>query len=439
MAVIEITDVTVPNLDTARLWGAAVDAPVTGSHIDAYSVKLAGWVLGRSAPVVAIEVVHEDRLVRSIPTYALHGGDGAGALGRADRPSAPTGFWGAVGVLGWPPEFKFFLRAVLKEGNAVPLATIRGRHHPLRSGFTPVLRPLMVTALGRSGTTWLMRLLAEFPRIVVHRRYPYEFRAAKYLAHMLKVVSEPADHLGSSRPDNFHNDLHWVGHNPFNSEFAAGHHRLTHWFGRTYVEQLAAFCQQSIDECYLQIADDQSVSEPRFFAEKLYPDHTSRLICDIYPETREIFMVRDFRDMFSSMLAFNAKRGTASFGSARASNDDEFVAIRRECALDLLRAWRQRSAHAHLLRYEDLVTSPQETLAALCQYLELDMSASDIEQVIRRAETASTELSQHRTTPSPRASIGRWRHDLAPSLRASCQEAFADVLTAFGYDREGAA
>ena len=40
---------------------------------------------------------------------------------------------------------------------------------------------------------------------------------------------------------------------------------------------------------------------------------------ELYPRAREVILVRDFRDMVSSMFAFNAKRGFQGFrrGSVR--------------------------------------------------------------------------------------------------------------------------
>lgn len=231
MAVVEIIDVSVPDLDRRQLWAATVDSPTKGSAIDAYAVKLAGWVLARRAPAVAVEVVRDNRVIRFMPTYALRAREGAPELSSTERPPARIGFWGAVGVLGWPSEFELHLRAVLQDDSRVPFAVIRGRHQTICSGFTPKLNPLMVTAMDRSGTTWLMRVLAEHPRIVALRRYPYEFRPARYWMHMLKVVSAPSDYVFSSDPDNFPLDLERAGHNPYNTEFVDGHPSLKSWFG----------------------------------------------------------------------------------------------------------------------------------------------------------------------------------------------------------------
>ena len=59
-----------------------------------------------------------------------------------------------------------------------------------------------------------MKLLAAHPQVVVFRRFPYESAPAKYWLHILRVLSEPANMAESAHPDDFHNDLWWVGAQP---------------------------------------------------------------------------------------------------------------------------------------------------------------------------------------------------------------------------------
>ena len=65
----------------------------------------------------------------------------------------------------------------------------------------------------------------------------------------------------------------------------------------------------------------------------------------------------------------------------------------------LLDDWRERGGKAHLVRYEDLIARPQETLADLFSYLEVDASPTTVEMVLDRAlAESSCEQRQHRTS-----------------------------------------
>src|SRR5262249_5887071 len=157
-------------------------------QIDRYVLKIAGWVLGSSAQAAEVEIIDENRVIRrervSMPRPdiedRLAGMPGAGICG----------FQSLVSLFGVARQFEIQVRAVLRDGSRIPLGTITGRRHPVRSTFQPTMRPLMLTGLARTGTTWLMKLLSCHPGIVAVRGYPYENRSASYWLHMAKVLTE---------------------------------------------------------------------------------------------------------------------------------------------------------------------------------------------------------------------------------------------------------
>ena len=80
-------------------------------------------------------------------------------------------------------------------------------------------------------------------------------------------------------------------------------------WGSDHVADLATFAQQRIDAVYRQVA---ALGDGRaeFFAEKCLPEgNVPQLLRELYPDAREVFLVRDFRDMLCSIRAFNEKRG----------------------------------------------------------------------------------------------------------------------------------
>jgi hypothetical protein len=175
------------------------------------------------------------------------------------------------------------------------------------------------------------------------------------------------------------------------------------------------------------------VRDAVFFAEK-YPLRTAALARELYPDAREIFLVRDFRDMIASILAFNAKRGVQGFGRAGAAGDRDFVLRLGDWADALVRAWERRSERAHLLRYEELVTTPRESARDLLAHLGLGAGDGLLDAMVGALDADLPALADHATAADPRASIGRWRRDLEPELAEACEEAFGGALEAFGYE-----
>lgn len=123
------------------------------------------------------------------------------------------------------------------------------RPRPLVSDYIPRLQPVIVTGLGRSGTTWLVRLLMQDERIVLHRGEEHELEGAR---HWMNVLL------------SYYEGQWWDGQHPFETNVRD---EVKEWIRADYPRTLAAFCQKSIDEFYLLLARSQGQSNPLFFAE----------------------------------------------------------------------------------------------------------------------------------------------------------------------------
>ena len=331
-------------------------------------------------------------------------------------------------------SFEFALRVICSDGTVVNVASLSGERRSLATKYTPRLQPLIVNSFGRTGTTLLMRMLAAHPQVIVYDRPPFEIRGSKYWLHALRVLGTPADarsQIGAAM--QFHEDPRAAGGNPFYSSEFAAYPEVETWSGSTYLADLIAFCQQSIDDWYLATAAAQNESQAPlvFFAEKHFPDLFPRLLRDLYPGSQELFLVRDFRDMIASMLAYNAKKGSGDFGRDRVDSDDAWLDYLRQNFEVLQAAWQQRGEPRSLIRYEDLVRDPSAVLTPLLERLGLDSSQHAVASLL--FATQAPELQGHGSSRSPDASIGRWRQDLSPGMQEKITERFGELLVGFGY------
>jgi glycosyltransferase involved in cell wall biosynthesis len=122
----EISSVSLSELDAEWLWGRHIDLPKPSTQSEASALELAGWVLGKESPAVAIELVHQGgKVVRWVPINHRRP-DIARAF-----PNVPgaeeSGFRATVSLLGATPELELWVRAVLKDQSRVPIGVIRGR------------------------------------------------------------------------------------------------------------------------------------------------------------------------------------------------------------------------------------------------------------------------------------------------------------------------
>ena len=420
----------------AVIAGFSIDLPRPGTG-DGYGVRIGGWVLAAGSEAVeAVELRVAGDVLGRLAVHLVRP-DVNAALSLAGSPM--TGFDDSINVATLPTEFALTLNAVMSDGSHVPLAVVRGRHSPLRSSFAPGLQPLLVTSLGRTGTTLLMGILRAHPRVLAGGPLPYEIRVGGYWMHVLTVLSGYAKHDYSSHPDTFSKRPWLVGYNPFAVDRPEVGAHLRSWYAEGAVEETAAFCQRSIEQTYLRMAADLGRSGARYFAEKTLPVHTPHLFAQLYPGMREVFLVRDPRDMMASQIAFDRQRGHLAFRRPEDRSDTDYA---RRLAGDfrrLLQEWKLRDGRALLVRYEDLVREPIAVLRRIAVHAGIEADDGLLDDVVREG-TAETEATrQHRTSADNAASVDRYRASLGAGVQDLWLDLAGDLLEELGYRCERAA
>ena len=418
---------------SAPLVACEIDLPKTGDTSESYLLHVRGWVLSPEATVCSVEFVTQGGVWQSV------------AVDR-DRPDVKIaypeatkddrcGFEATVTLLWLEQAFELTLWAVLTNGERAPLGIIRGRRRALRSSYQPQLQPLRLTTLGRTGSTWVTHLLSQHREIVAYQPFLFEPRVASYWLQLLKDVSRPESQLQSV----FATDLirpHWwlTGESESGAGLGLLSPEIQRLLTRDTVEAVATLCLSRIDEFYLRVDNLRNNNAGRYFVEKAMPSAAPEVMEELYPGTKDIFIVRDFRDMAASIFAMNAKRGKAAFGRERFASDEEYLTDGlRIDALALLTEWKRRSHGAYLLRYENVIREPGETLRSVFDYIGVENSEAIVEAVLQGASARLPEAEQHRTSIDPAHSIGRWRSDLTPRLQEVCEGAFGEVMEEFGY------
>lgn len=427
-------------IDQVELYGVNRDylvayhlaSPPEGTQLNSTTLIVDGWVLGRDRPVSEIQASHNLRRLCSTP-LSIERQDVAAAYQSLPWGSS-CGFALPVSVVGLPSPFEVLVSVDLGASRPIELAWIRGRHTLRLPQNRSHMNPVFLTNCGRSGTTWLIHQLRSHPDIIVHGSYPYESRVAAYWLHMIYVLSRPSTRLASD--GDFRDDLEHVWQY---AEFGYSDRPLadeSEQFALRTVESLAGFGLEQISQFYEEEARRQAAPGASYFVEKTPPIHVSRVAQAVYPRGKEVFIVRDFRDVLCSALAFDQQRGYAYFDDANGSSPAEYVELLGQAARALAGAWRERKGHAHLLRYEDLVTSPEESLSEVLRYLGLPNETSVVTEMRKQANTDGDEAAMrgHVTSGSPARSVGRWKRDLHPSLMEQCRTSLASALAEFGYD-----
>lgn len=394
----------------------SLDRPAAGGEWSGVSFEVSGRVLGRWRSPERVEVLHDGRLLRSLPVLAAPEGPRAASGGEA--PGGRT-FSGMVSTVGLPLELDLEVVLAFGDGARSPVARLAGTRTPLRLDYEPELQPLMVTTLDQMGSARLMGLLAAHPQIVALRRWPYECAAAAFWLQVLVTLTAPAVEASGTGIAGI--EPHHVDGNPY---FAPDLVREPRPGVGLYSERLAETCQRNIDGWYAELAHHQVKEEARYFTEKLAPGPLQARMRELYPEAGEVFLVRDPRDRRAATPGRNARRDPGVPGQPVLSRPALSV-------FDLYREWEARREFACLVRYEDLLRRPAATLERLFDHLGVDASPDRIEAAVREAEMESQGNRPPRgAAVSPEPAGGRPAADLPAAMR----ELFADVLREFGYE-----
>jgi hypothetical protein len=409
-----------------------LDGPSEGSGSDTHSFEVVGWALGEGARVEAVRVLNGAQvLVEVAPNQAR--ADIARAYPEVEG-AGSSGFRAVVRATELEPEFSLDVVAGLEGGSSFPLATVHGERSPLAVARTPALNPLMLTTIGRSGSKWLAWLLSCHRAVVAFQPLVFEPRLATYWTTVFRSLSAPKSYLRQIHAERWDEPRWWLGDGatelPAPLELEMGQ-----WLGAEGVDNLAALCQEQVEAFYLEVGRKCEKPEALYFAEKFLLDPVLLdLTTEIFPGARELILVRDFRDRLSSVFAWNEMRGEQGFGHDAEMSQAEYLVERvKGDAEGLLSRWRRRGEGAQLVRYEDLILEPRQTLTTILDFLDLDAGEDAVAETLELANRPSELLDGHRTVSDPAQTIGRWRRDLPADLAVECNEVLAPVLAEFGY------
>lgn len=417
------------------LVGGAIEMPAAGDTADIYSFNVRGWAQGGGVAVSGFQVLEGERLLAEVPPN-LPAPESYDA--RPDEHETAH-FQTLVRAVELVPCFSVDVVAVLEDGARHRIGTISGSRPLIAVPRTPAINPVMLTTIGRSGSKWLAWLLSCHPEIVAFQPLVFEPRVATYWATVLRSLTAPRSYLRQIHTERWEEPRWWLGDKsgalPAPVELG-----MAQWLGADAVHEIAALCQERVEAFYLEVARRSSKRQARYFVEKFLLDPVLLdLTLESFPGAREVILVRDLRDRLSSVFAWNEKRGETGFGHEAQMSKAEYLTQRALLdGQELLGRWRRRAEHAHLVRYEDLIARPHETLQSLFGYLDLPADMGTVEGVLEIACAPSQMLDNHRTVSDPSQTIGRWRRDLSPELVDEVNEVLGPVLTAFGYETQPA-
>ena len=172
LKIINIQEVELYPADPDLVWGSVIDSPAIGTQINASSIWIVGWVIGKKSPAIKVELIRSGEIIREVPI-------------NQQRPDVAVFYPGVLSAensgyateleLTEIPESDILIQAVLADETRIKIGFIR-----LQYFFAPApqcnLRKkckLSICAIMKNEAPYIIEWL-EFHKIVgVERFYLY--------------------------------------------------------------------------------------------------------------------------------------------------------------------------------------------------------------------------------------------------------------------------
>lgn len=286
------------------------------------------------------------------------------------------------------------------------------------------LTPILVDGMPRSGTTYLMQLISNHPNVVADQNYPLETRYAVWVLHSLRILSQPQMDKSCEHQWTFLNNKETAEPNPFYLESGP----VKKYVNRGKNSIFDEHAKHIVDDFYRFVAHTQNKKDARFFAEK-FPGDAKSIFFDVYSNAREVFIVRDPRDVFVSSYNFNQKKGRNDFGAAVCDSDKEFLKHIVNVSYTKYKA-ALRSKQSCVVSYEEMTRAPREVMKKVCQYCDFPFDDQCLDDIVTATENKN-QVSYHGT--SDKSSIGRFFDEVSDDMIEFCHKNFSDKIKDMGF------
>jgi ribosomal protein L34E len=273
----------------------------------------------------------------------------------------------------------------------------------------------------RSGSTWLLRMLADLEGVV-----PID---DPHLGHHLGVWRPiPLAWAACEQPPELSTLLELKAEDP--DYFFSTRHREAWW------EPL----QELIWARFEAQAENGGDSRRQTFIVKEPGSHVAPLLTELFPSSKLIFLLRDGRDVVDSWLDAYREGSWAIPGGAFPVTAEGRIPLIRW--LSTVWAYRSRAVRTAfekrgpedriLIRYEELRAETTRCVEGVCEVLGLDRRrAAEVVERHRFERAPSSERGPGRAMRQ--AASGTWRQNMSFEEKLAMHDALGVALEEFGY------
>jgi hypothetical protein len=278
----------------------------------------------------------------------------------------------------------------------------------------------------RSGSTWLLRMLADTGEVVpiddphlghhlgVWRPIPLAWAAAEEVPELTTLTD-----VKRAKPDYFFSD-------EYRDAWMPGLRRLIDDRFTAQAETVAA---------------EQGINSPTIVV-KEPGSHSAELLLDLFPTSLLVFLLRDGRDVVDSWVdAYQGGSWAQEEGAFQVAAHGRVALVRWLASVWLFRTEAVQRAFARhdperrlLVRYEDLLRDPLAELRRIADALNLGIDRGQLASIAAGRQFARVAGDERGDGNFVRAANpGEWRQNLSREERGAMLEVFGAKLEELGY------
>jgi len=280
----------------------------------------------------------------------------------------------------------------------------------------------------RSGSTWLLRMLAYEQRVVAIDEPLFGLHAAPYIENGLAPIP------GFTFPNITTNAEH-AGRTDY---------CLSTEYEEAWRPPLRALIVSRVRAQADRVARGRGVVDPITVLKEPNSSHAAELLLSLVPESRLIFLLRDGRDVIDSLLdAFTGDTWWTSTYGGFGDQDERWRLgmIRHQARFWLYKTEaveRAFAAHAVdrrlLVKYEELLASPVETFGELARWIGLPMTEGRAREVVAAQEFSRVPPNERGSGKFLRAAEpGLWRENMSAAEQRLVNDLLGKKLGELGY------
>jgi hypothetical protein len=288
-------------------------------------------------------------------------------------------------------------------------------------------RLLWIFGSSRSGSSWLLRMLAELDHAV-----PID---DPHLGHHLGVWRPiPLAWATASRPPKL------------KTLASVKQHKDSYFFSDRYRDAWAPALRELIvarfDAEVANASPDGGAGRTPLVVVKEPGSHVADLLLSLFPSSRMIFLLRDGRDVVDSWVAAHRPGSWAlREGAFPVAADGREALVRWQSSVWAFRTEVVQQAYAAhdpsrraAVRYEDLLEGPAGELARICEALDMDVEPERLERIGSDHAYESVPNDAKGVDKEIRAARpGGWRENLTAAEQRAMDEIMGPKLSELGY------